>query len=119
MRHILCYENALSIGDQFWVDGAIKWTEERVPVVWNFDGSDVRNLLGWATDIQRDDEGCITAEIKFHGPGLALEESGDLKICSASFMADEVEYAFRDKVTEVSSGRLRQIAMVPSDAVLW
>ena len=117
MRKRICYEDALVFGDQFLIEGSVNWDEDaQLPLVWDF-GVDTKSLLGHATDLRREEDGAITAELTFQDPkNEALAEAEDL---SATFFADEVGQETHDGVQVFYRLRLRKIAIVPARSALW
>lgn len=61
-RHIVCYEGDQRIPDQFIIDGALKWLDEKITISTNFDFG--IPPIGLATEFRREDDGSITAEIE-------------------------------------------------------
>ena len=117
MRKVICYENALAVGDHFLLEGSVKWDpEKRFPVVWNF-SYELHSLLGWATDLQREEAGAITADIEFIDlTNAKLVEDEDLPV---TFEGNEVREEMHDGVREISNVKVRGLSVVLQPAVPW
>lgn len=71
MRIEICFEDAIQY-EWFIVKGALEFPDE-VPLTWGYDWQ--RFPLGKATNIRREDDGAITAELMFNKP----EEGEDIE----------------------------------------
>ena len=67
MRQQISQESQLeSVPGQVWYPGSHVWDEEPIPIFLNSEYQDWRtNKIGTATDIRREDDGRITAEIEY------------------------------------------------------
>lgn len=76
MRYRFAREGILTpIGKHFFEPESIKWdSDRRIPVTWSNNFSDPEALMGYATDIQREDDGWLTAEIEWTEKGRQVED---------------------------------------------
>lgn len=66
MRKIIGYEKVEKIPGQLILEGAFKWNEtEPIPVTthWSRSMDHPQSIIGKATDLRREEDGAITAEI--------------------------------------------------------
>lgn len=122
MRKIIAIEGRDTVPGQFLEPSCLKWNEGEVyPLVWNFSWE--RPPIGTATDIRREDDGTLTAELTITDEqALALMEHGD---GSATFYANEVASTLvKNDQGEVTGRRyiscqLRALSLVPQMQVTW
>lgn len=125
MRHIICVEGSSEVQHQYIMPGALKWDpDEAIPVSFNFDHG--APPVGKASDIQRNENGVITAEIELfdrrteakedkYGPyvEVSIEESDTpLPMTISIYMTHAQHHRWRD-VTWVESAFIRAAALVP------
>lgn len=117
MRKVICYENALAVGNHFLLESSVQWDpEKRFPVVWNF-SYELHSLLGWATELRREEDGSITAELEIvDEANVKLIEDEDLPV---TFEGNEVREEMHDGVREISNVKIRGISVVLQPAVPW
>lgn len=64
MRKTILVEGHVYRSGVMFAPGSLNLPEEDVPVTFQFDFSDPKNLLGHAVDFQRDENGVITADLQ-------------------------------------------------------
>jgi hypothetical protein len=110
MRVVIAFEGKQTLKHQSLLPNALKWDEEPIPISVNADWS--KPPVGMATDIQRDDEGVITAEV---------DESIVPEGYSATIYCDKLvgtrEQKNGEDVYVVGSARIR--ALYFTTAVPW
>lgn len=101
--------------------GALRWEDEELPLCWNFDHNE---LLGVASDIRREDDGQITAEITIYEEtdnqkhAQVVMDHGD--VATTVYVTDLSEHKDEDGNKRiVESGRIRSVNMVLPDSVGW
>lgn len=117
MRKVIGYENALGVGNHLLLEGSVKWeVDKQFHIVWNFDYT-VNNLLGHASDLRREDDGAITAELDFRDADIAeLVKRDNLP---ATFEGNDVVQEVFDGVRVFHSVTVRGIAIVAPPSVPW
>lgn len=108
MRYVAAIEGKPTKDGRLIVHGALTMEDEKIPVVRNFDQT---QIVGVATDFQRDED---TGEISFE---VSSEEdfSG---MCAATFIR-AAEVSDRDDLTVVTKGIVREIAFIPAGTWAW
>ena len=112
MRYIICQEGVESVPGQYVPIGAMEWSEElKIPVTWNFNDK----IIGVGTDIRREENGVITAEIellhedKKYIEGL-LKKMDDW--CFSTFMSPAYFHRWKD-ILWITRAQIRGLAIVP------
>lgn len=117
MRKPICYENALGVADHFLLEGSVKWEDgKKIPLVWNF-GYDVNSLLGHAQDLQREEDGAITAELNINDLSVADLFKEDL--IAATFQGSEVQEELCDGIRVFHNVLVRTVSLVSLPQVPW
>lgn len=121
MRKIISWEGAEKVPHVIFEKDALTWGDEPLPLVWNFQHNDVKALLGNASDLRREEDGSITAELTFNdteqgNQAQSLAEHGDI-----AFTTWSNDLIFRrDKAMKVvSNARIRSVSAVLTDQVGW
>lgn len=73
MRYRFAREGIDTIIGNHLEPGALTWSEVGLPVSWNANWYS-NNLIGMASDIRREDDGWLTAEVKWNTKGEAMIE---------------------------------------------
>jgi len=114
VRHIIAFEGRETVPGQFLEHGSLKWDEDtKLIVVWQANFDDPRNIIGTGTDIQRDENGVLTAEIEWNDPEKMEQLAKDVAV---TIWANEVN-ADRDKETDnitVHSAKIKALLTTPS-----
>ena len=124
MRHIICKEADDTVPGHYIMPGALDWAEgDRIPLTFNFD---FQQVIGWATDIRREEGGIITAEIVLESQSAEVmrDEEGTyvavtvdeldapLDMDSSVYMSPVKSHGWND-VRWVESAFIRAAALVP------
>lgn len=124
MRYIIAVEGEQKVMDQFVTHGALFWEEDKkLPVVWNFHDNEA---VGQATDLRREKDGTITAEVVLFRPQTEVthdEDGTHVRITMfeeeipedfcISFQASPVEMHRWKDILWITSGQIRILAVVP------
>lgn len=62
MRKTISWEGEEKVPGVVLEKGSLQWSEDPIPLVWSFEQS-VESVLGTASDLRREDDGRITAEV--------------------------------------------------------
>lgn len=110
-RQIICYEGKHPVNGKFISKGALTWDEEKpLPVV--LKPSDNGPLVGLATDLKREDDGAITAEMKFNARNNSVLEDLPSGL-GWTIYASDIKWS--DMVeTILVSGVIREVFLAPS-----
>jgi len=119
MREIISWEGEEKLKGIFIEKDALTWDDKGIPVVWNYEMD--RMPMGRATDIRREPDGSITAEITLNdhedavhaGPMLVLGDVG------CAIWANEIVKTVEDGVQHVSHGNVKAIGVVLRDNLAW
>lgn len=118
-RMTISWEGAEAVPGIIIQPGALRWEDEELPLCWNFDHNE---LLGQASEIRREDDGRITAEITIYEQtdnqkhAQAIVDHGDTP--ATVYVTDLTEKREDDKRI-VESGRIRSVNLVPPGNVSW
>lgn len=122
MRRIITWEGVYTIPQTFIEKGALTWDNEPLPVT----AQNGTEILGRATDLRREEDGTITAELTFldetenQKAAQSLLENGDL---STTIFAKPVTEKRRESPNEavryITAGRIRSIYLVLPNQVSW
>ena len=120
MRKIVCIEDGDPIQGRVINDMALNWTDN-LPLVWQFGHVKIEDVLGHASDIRREENGRITAEIVFNETTKGQQakeglENGDL---ACTIWANKIDEVILDGVQRVKSATVREISVVPATDVPW
>jgi hypothetical protein len=120
MRKTICIE-----GDEYPINGriiekgALGWPEDKkLPLCWSFN-HDIEHVLGNASDLRREEDGRITAELTFNDSeagqnAKAVLEHGD---ASATIYANQLVEDRKSK--RVSAATIRSVEVVVGGLVPW
>jgi hypothetical protein len=122
-RKVIATEGIPSaIPDTWLAPGSLQVNDARLPVTRGFDFTDTSDLVGWATDMQRDNEtGEITVDISYLKATLEdnmNDDEYDYAFYASNLVVQQVEAT--DEVPEhrlILSARLRSITIVPIAAI--
>jgi hypothetical protein len=104
VRHIICFEGKEKVPGQFIAVDALTWLDGDIPVLANFDDS---QLIGYGTDIRREKNGSLTAEITL------LDGEKVPKGMAVSIKMYEVDYHNWREVLWITKGEIRSMALIP------
>lgn len=116
MRKTICIEGKKTVPGQFLETGSLKWEEgKQYPITWEYKHD---KIYGWASDIRREDDGTITAELDIEdGTALALLEHRDV---SATIYGNKLVGTKDEEVgMSYSSVNLLSISLVVAHTVNW
>lgn len=119
-RYIFAYEGVDEEGRRLMPE-AMKWEDQRYPVVWNFNFDTPEGILGHAHNIQRDEStGAISCVIEWNQThaAVAAQSLFDHREVACSFFIDQlisaqIEGRRGKKVMAINSGRLRAVVVIP------
>lgn len=113
MRVIIAFEGKHTVPGQFLEKDSIKWGDGPFPITGL--ENNMEKLTGWAKDIQRDEDGCLTADIYNVDENLlALLEHGDVAM---TIYCRGVGDTYQDQVRTVHSAELK--GLYPTMCVPW
>ena len=124
MRKIITWEGEEKVPGIIIEKGALTWGDDPIPVCWNFQ-YDIENLLGNATDLRREDDGSITAEITFdeenekQRQAKEVLEHGDVTTTVYVTNLAEADRRTTGPKRSVTAGRIRTVNLVMADSVDW
>jgi hypothetical protein len=118
MRKVVAYEGKPMHDGQMINSGALSAGSDRLPVTISFKHD---NVIGWATDFQRDDE---TGEISFEIGVLSGYEmifDDDETPMSATIYANNVEGVVGERgfMKTVDKAVIREVSFVPDAVFPW
>ena len=109
MRRTIMVEGQELVPGQYLVKGALQWDSEiEYPVTNNFSH---REVIGIGTDIRREEDNSITADVLFFDErwyGILGEDDSDVSIYSQPFTGHQWK-----NVWWISSATLKALAVVP------
>lgn len=112
MRYRFAREGITTVLDVHFEPGSLRWEEDKIPVTWQA-GMQIGDLLGTASDLQREDDGWLTAEFTWNDneKSVNLDAILDKDVFMTVFCNEIVEQDRRisGRVRRVSSARLRHI----------
>lgn len=121
-RKLIAIEGIRSAIPNTWLaKGSLRMEADRIPVTVSFDNS---NLVGWAQDLQRDEEtGKVTVDVSLFeqfdwGENNMDEETYDYTFYATQVVSEQVEAT--DEIPAhrlVTEANLRGITIVPIDAL--
>ena len=111
MRVEICFEDAIQY-EWFLMKDSIQFPEEGVPLTWGYNW--VREPLGMATDIRREDDGALTTELVFRKPQdeedvNILLKNDDIEV---SMWANEVSEKRCENLKIVHKASLKAVCLV-------
>lgn len=110
MRKIIAWEGEEKIPGQVLETGALKWNDDKpIPVTKSADW-DVTSVIGTATDLRREDNHTITAEIELNEEfAPAIADMSFTVYCNQVKGSDVSKEPWR-----ISSARIRAIFFAPT-----
>jgi len=126
MRRVIYREGVEDLGI-FIHTGAMQW-DETLPITWQF-GHNITDVIGYAHSIRREDNGEVTARIDLDDNDRGRWAAKVLQhydaACSiwANHIVEKRKTVGRGKKQhvrrDIHRGRIRQVAVVLTDAVPW
>jgi len=114
MRYIICYEGKEMVPNQFIVKDALKVEDEIITISWNFNFTDPP--IGEATDIQHEDDGALTAEIKLYDEFQNAWLKGQAEIPEeysfSIYMVNAYYHRWKD-ILWVTDATIKGVAIIP------
>lgn len=107
-RKIIAFEGRVMIPGQLIESGSLTWGDERIPVTRYARTGDISDLLGYATELRREDDGSITAEVDAGEYTVLLEKDVAVTITIKPAVWEEV-----DGVKHVTAGKIVEVFMTP------
>jgi hypothetical protein len=119
VREIISWEGEEKLKGVLFEKGSLTWGDRDIPVFWDYDLS--RPPLAFASDLKREGDGSVTAEInmtdtedaKQAGPLIVRGEAG------CAILANEIVKTVEDGVQRVSSGSIKAIGVVSRNNLAW
>ncbi|HEY5443375.1 MAG TPA: hypothetical protein VIJ87_02680 [Pyrinomonadaceae bacterium] len=119
MREIISWEGEEKLKGIFIEKDALTWDDKGIPVVWNYEMD--RLPMGRATDIRREPDGSITAEITLTDTEDAVH-AGPLLVTGdvgCAMWAHEIVKTVKDGVDHVSHGKIKAVGVVFRYQLAW
>jgi hypothetical protein len=107
-RYIICQEGKENVPGQFLLDGSMNWGEDKIWVSWNFNHQDPK--IGYASDIRREEDGWITAEIELFEQYQSL-----IDVAGFTVFITKVEDHWWKDIRWASKGTIASVAMLDHD----
>lgn len=111
MRKTIAREGEEWIPGQLLEVGSLKWGDEPIPVTKSAEWDDLESLIGTATDLRREDDESVTAEIE-----LNEEFASAIADMSFTVYCNEVKSIGPREVRpwRITSARIRAIFFAPT-----
>jgi hypothetical protein len=115
MRVIVAFEGENTVPKQVLEHGSVRWAEDKpIPVTdWE---NNTQKITGTAKDFQRDENGCVTAEVEFTDENVkTLIDAGEIAL---TVYGNQVDDSRRDDGTRVVHS-FQLLALYPTLGVPW
>ena len=71
MRYLFAREGVDTVINNHLRPGSLKWEEESLPITWQGRNT-LQDIIGTATELRREDDGCLTAEVLWNSKGQEM-----------------------------------------------